>query len=318
MRITLCIPTLNPGLLAEQMAGAIQCQTLRPNEILVIDSESNDGSIEAYERIGAKIISIERKDFDHGGTRNIAFRESMADVYIFLTQDAIPVDTNALGNLVNSLTDHPSFGLVYGRQVPTRDAGAFARHARLYNYPAGDEVVIKKFEDVTRLGIKTAFCSNSFSAYRREAMDKIGFFAANTLFAEDSIAAAKLLQCGWQIGYVPQAMVVHSHDYSLKQDFCRYFDVGAFHSMNKWYMDFLGKAEAEGRRFVHSEYNYLVQAGIRFSAMRVVLRNAVRLFGYRLGAAQGRLPLVLKQRISTNKSFWLRLSESATCKGEKL
>lgn len=305
-KTTLCIPTLNPGRLAQQLVDALKAQTLQPDEILVIDSASTDGSITAYNDAGARIMSILRKDFDHGGTRNLAFKSSAADIYIFMTQDAIPVDTRALERIVEALSVNEHCGLVYGRQAPSQDAGVFAKHARLYNYPAGENTLLKSAADVPRLGIKTAFCSDSFAAYRRSAMEQIGFFSDNTLFAEDSIAAAMLLQRGWQIGYVANAVVTHSHDYSLKQDFCRYFDVGAFHSLNKWYMDFLGKAEGEGMRFVRSEYNYLKNQGVSFAMFRVILRNAIRWFGYKIGRMHALLPTKFKCWVSTNKAFWVR------------
>jgi rhamnosyltransferase len=132
------------------------------------------------------------------------------------------------------------------------------------------------------------------------------------LFAEDSLAAARLLQQGWQIAYVPQAKVTHSHDYSLWQDFRRYFDVGAFHSMNQWYMDFLGKAEGEGKKFVRSEYQYLKQAGETFSLPKVVLRNGIRWLGYQVGRNYRYCPLRVKLKVSTNKAFWLRMKNSPT------
>jgi len=270
----------------------------------VLDSASTDGSVDLFKEISAKIILVNRADFDHGGTRNLAFQKSTADVCVFLTQDAIPTNSYAIENLVRALSENPSCALVYGRQAPAVGAGVFARHARLFNYPEGDGVVLKSQEDVPRLGIKAAFCSNSFAAYRRSAMEQIGFFSVNTLFAEDSIAAAKFLQLGWLIGYVPQAVVTHSHDYSLRQDFCRYFDVGAFHSMNQWYMDFLGKAEGEGKRFVRSEYSYLKQQGITLPLLRVIFRNGVRWLGYKVGRLHKFLPLALKLSLSPNKAFW--------------
>jgi len=306
LNVTICIPTLNPGIFAMQMVNALKRQTLQPNEILVIDSASSDGSILLFKEIGAKIISIQRADFDHGGTRNFAFENSVADIYVFLTQDAIPSDIHAIEILVRILSENSKCALVYGRQEPSSGAGVFARHARLFNYPAGDGIVLKSQEDITRLGIKAAFCSNSFAAYRHSAIEEIGYFSVNTLFAEDSIAAAKLLKSGWSIGYVPQAVVTHSHDYTLMQDFCRYFDVGAFHSMNRWYIDFLGKAEGEGKRFVRSEYAYLKQEGVTFALVRLIFRNGVRWFGYKLGRLHYHLPLVLCRRFSTNKAFWKR------------
>lgn len=307
-RLCLCIPTLNPGVLASRMVDALKLQTLLPEEILLIDSASSDGSINLFEEIGAKIIPINRANFDHGGTRNLAFQKSTADIYVFLTQDAIPTDIHAIENLVRALSENANCALVYGRQAPSTQAHVFARHARLFNYPAGDGVVLKSQEDVPRLGIKAAFCSNSFAAYRHSAIKEIGYFTVNTLFAEDSIAAAKLLQRGWSIGYVPQAVVIHSHDYSLTQDFCRYFDVGAFHSMNRWYMDFLGKAEGEGKRFVRSEYRYLKQEGVTLPLLRVIFRNGVRWLGYKVGRLQNHLPLAMKRCLSTNKAFWGRVN----------
>lgn len=305
-KIVLCVPTLNPGELAEKMVQALKVQTLKPSEILIIDSASDDGSIDEYKRIGARIIPVLRKDFDHGGTRNIAFRTIKADIYIFLTQDAIPTDMYALEKLVSALSNNPTLALVYGRQVAAVDSGTFAKHARFFNYPEGRDVVVKRAEDIPRLGFKTAFCSNSFSAYRRSAMEKIDFFPLNTLFAEDSISAAKLLQLGWNIGYVPDAVVLHSHDYTLKQDFCRYFDVGAFHSMNPWYLKFLGAAEGEGIKFVRSEYSWLKKERISFPLIKVVLRNAIRFVGYKVGRFQDKIPNFMKRKMTTNRAFWNR------------
>ncbi|MDD4964184.1 MAG: glycosyltransferase family 2 protein [Gallionella sp.] len=309
MRVALCIPTLNAGNFALQMVTALKKQRLQPDEVIILDSESSDGTVEVYRALTDKVVRVNRKDFDHGGTRNLAFKMSSADIIIFMTQDAIPVDVTAIQNLVQGLVDNPRCGLVYGRQMADAKAGYFARHARTYNYPSGEDVILRSIDDVPRLGIKAAFCSDSFAAYRRKAMEGINYFDENTLFAEDSIAAAKLLKNQWQVAYVPQARVVHSHDYSLKQDFCRYFDVGAFHSMNQWYMDFLGKAEGEGMKFVRSEYAYLKRESVSIPFLRVLIRNFTRWLGYRVGRSYTYVPLSIKLKMSTNKSFWLRSDE---------
>lgn len=316
MKVTLCIPVLNAGKLAKVMVEALKRQSFRVDKILIVDSASSDDCIHTYTEITSNIISIRRDEFDHGGTRNLAFQTSDSDFYVFLTQDAIPDDVDAIKNLIEGLIKHPECGLVYGRQKPDETAGIFARHARLYNYPDGSQIAIKGREDIPVLGIKTAFCSNSFSAYRSSAMEQIGYFPLNTLFAEDSIAAAKLIQQGWKIAYAPHACVVHSHDYTLSQEFKRYFDVGAFHSMNNWYMDMLGKAEGEGKKFVRSEYEYAKSRGVSFPMSRVVIRNAVRWMGYKTGKMQAFLPNGFKRYISTNKAYWTKRMLSAGNQGE--
>jgi len=51
-------------------------------------------------------------------------------------------------------------------------------------------------------GIKTAFLSNSFSAYRKKALQEIGWFKDNLILGEDTYAGAKLLLKGYKIAYV--------------------------------------------------------------------------------------------------------------------
>jgi rhamnosyltransferase len=305
-KVLVCIPTLNPGIFAKKMATALSAQSMQPDNFLIIDSESTDGSINVFNDISATIITINRVDFDHGRTRNIAFNFP-ADIYIFLTQDSIPEDSYAIERIVDSLRSNEQCGMAYGRQAPSKDATSFAKHARLFNYPEGDQVVIKSKNDISRIGIKTAFCSNSFSAYRYSAMKQINFFPQNTLFAEDSIAAATLLSKDWSIAYVPYAITVHSHNYTYIQEFSRYFDVGAFHGLNPWFISMLGNAGHEGKRFVKAEYLFLKSEGVIFPLIRVIIRNGIRWLGYKFGQKYKFFPKKILKYISMNKSFWDRI-----------
>lgn len=287
------------------MTTALSAQSMQPDKYLIIDSESTDGSIKVFNDIFATIVTVSRGDFDHGQTRNIAFTYS-AEFYIFLTQDCIPKDCFAIERILGSLRDNEQCGMAYGRQVPSNSANSFARHARLFNYPAGNQVVTKSKHDIQRLGIKTAFCSNSFSAYRYSAMRQINFFPDNTLFAEDSIAAATLLSKGWSIAYVPYALTEHSHNYTYIQEFSRYFDVGAFHRLNPWFISLLGNAVGEGKRFVKSEYFFLKSEGVNFPLPRVIIRNGIRWLGYKFGQKYKLFPKRVLKFFSMNKSFWDR------------
>ena len=301
---TLCIPTLNPGMFAKKMVDSIQSQSIIPSSILIIDSSSDDGSLIEFEVLEPRIIKINKSDFDHGGTRNVAFKESLSDILIFLTQDAILAHPNSLERIFNSMTSNPKCALIYGRQLPSADANPFAAHARLFNYPEGNNLQIKSSQDIPRLGIKTSFCSNSFAAYRRSAMEEIGFFPAKTLFAEDALAAAELLKKGFSLGYEPRACVYHSHNYSLREEFRRYFDVGSFHAMNLWFLEYFGRAEGEGGRFVRSEFNHVINSNLAFPRTQVLIRNGIRFLSYKIGRIHNKFPLFLNQFFSMNKSFW--------------
>lgn len=279
-------------------------QTLQPNHILIVDSGSTDGSIGQFQKINAEVLQIPKVEFDHGGTRNIAFKRFHSDFYLFLTQDAIPKDQFSFENLLKPLLENRECGASYGRQVPSEDANVFAEHARLFNYPPGDKPVFKSLRSIDQYGIKTVFCSNSFAAYRRSAMDEIGYFPDCTLFAEDSLAVAKMINLGWEVAYVPTAEVIHSHNYSTSQEFSRYFDVGAFHSFNSWLLERYKGASGEGLKFVMSEYQYLKRAQIKYAFPVVIFKNFLRYSAYQVGRVQRFIPWIVKIKISTNKSYW--------------
>ncbi|BBM05676.1 hypothetical protein HAALTHF_27910n [Vreelandella aquamarina] len=85
--------------------------------------------------------------------------------------------------------------------------------------------------------------SNSFAAYRREALLAAGGFPEGTILSEDMMAGARLLQQGWKLAYCADACVQHSHNYTLAAEFKRYFDIGVFHHREQWLLAWLGKAE---------------------------------------------------------------------------
>jgi len=224
-----------------------------------------------------------------------------ADVYVFLTQDAIPVNQYAVEELLKAFEDE-KVGAAYGRQVAALDATPTAAHARLYNYPDCSRMVSKS--DIPTLGIKAAFCSNSFAAYRRSAIEEVGFFPSKLIFGEDTYAAAKMILAGWKVAYVADAQVTHSHNYSLKQEMSRYFDLGVSHVEEAWLTQAFGRAEGEGLRFVRSESNFLKTSNQSNTVLKVLFRNGFKYVGYALGKRHAMIPRKLKLWLTMNKSYW--------------
>ena len=64
-------------------------------------------------------IIIDKKDFNHANTRNIALNYK-ADFYMFMTQDAIPYDEYLVKNLLSSFQN--DIVVSYARQIPKKDA----------------------------------------------------------------------------------------------------------------------------------------------------------------------------------------------------
>lgn len=280
MKTALIIPTFNAAHEWQPLSEGIMRQSLRPDWIVVIDSSSSDRTAEHAERAGFTVIRIDRSEFGHGRTRQVAADHLPgADILLYLTQDAIPMGTESFGRIVAVFED-PTIGAAYGRQVARRQAKAIEAHARLFNYPP--ESTIRSLRSRQNLGFKSIFFSNSFGAYRREALMSVGGFSSKVNFGEDTLAVAQLHCAGWRSAYVADALVEHSHAYSLTAEFRRYFDIGVLHRDEHWLLDEFGTASGEGLRFLQSELGYL----LRRAPMEIPLalaHTAVKLLGYRAG-----------------------------------
>ena len=300
MQLGICVPTLNAGDGFIESLRQLTVGTIVPR-VLVVDSSSDDNTADLARGAGFEVVSIARSEFNHGRTRQFA-AELLADCEIvaFLTQDALIDSADSLDNLMNAFGDG-EVGAAYGRQLPHVDAGVFGAHARLFNYPEQSEV--RAIADIPLRGIKVAFLSNSFAAYRRDALMTVGGFPANVILSEDMVVGARMLLAGWKIAYCANATVRHSHDYTISQEFKRYFDIGVFHARESWILKTFGRPEGEGGRFVLSELRYLAKRA-PWLVPESLIRTALKYLGYRLGRAEARLPLGIKRNLSMHRQYW--------------
>ena len=301
-QLGLIIPTLNAGWLWTSWLEALAMQTRKPDCLLLVDSSSSDDTVKLAAAQGFDIHVIAKSAFNHGGTRQFAVNlMPNVDIVVFLTQDALFSNPDAIENLVAAFEDE-QVGLAYGRQLPHWDAGPIAAHARLFNYPAISQ--LRSLDDKACYGIKTVFISNSFAAYRRSALMEAGGFPVDTIMNEDTFVAGKLLLSGWKIAYCADAQVYHSHDYGFSDEFKRYFDIGVFHTHTPWLQQSFGGASGEGLRYVQSEACYLFRHA-PWLIPSALLRTGLKWLGYQLGRMyQNGLPLSICRLLSLHKGYW--------------
>jgi rhamnosyltransferase len=301
LSVALIIPTLNAGPFAASLVDAVRSQTRQPDAFLVIDSGSTDGTPEVFRAAGAAVRTIQKSSFDHGGTRQEGIDALLdAQIIIFLTQDAIPATRETFERLV-ACFDDPDIAAAYGRQLPRNGAGPVEAHARMFNYPL--ESRVRVLADRDTLGIKTAFISNSFSAWRRSDLAAVGGFPRTIIMGEDTYAAARLLLAGKKIAYCADATVLHSHDYSAIEEFKRYFDTGVLHAQESWIRDNFGGAGNEGVRFVKSELKFLLGSN-PFLIPSAILRSLLKLLGFNCGLHEKALPIAIKRRLTMFPHYW--------------
>ncbi|OOF42978.1 rhamnosyltransferase [Rodentibacter rarus] len=302
LSFVLCVPTHNAGNQWQDWIVAYQRQTIKAEEVIVVDSSSSDQTVKWAEEAGFSVHRIPQAVFNHGGTRNqaVKFAENIADIIVFMTQDAILASPDSLANLLAPFSD-PNVAAVCGRQLPHKGATPLATHARYFNYPTQSK--IKSKEDIPTLGIKTAFMSNSFAAYRCSVFEKMGGFPDNTILAEDMFLAAKMVLAGYRIAYCAEATVFHSHNYTLYQELQRYFDTGVFQQEQAWIQQRFGKVSSEGKKFILSEFKFLIQNAPHLLP-KAALSNLVKWVGFKLGYHYQKLPYRWCKVLSMHKGYW--------------
>lgn len=304
MNCGLIIPTLNAGKIFQTLLEQIDAQDL-PLKKLIVDSESTDETLSLAKNFGFEVLPVQRKNFNHGATRQFALEYLLEkfsiDAIIYLTQDVLLYDEKTLSTLVKIFDENATVGLTYGRQLPHKGATLEAKILRQFNYPA--ESQLRSFDDRKIFGIKTALNSNSFAAYKVDALKKVGGFPANVILSEDMYVAAKMLLDGWKIFYNADAQVYHSHNYTAAQEFHRYFDIGVFHSRESWIRETFGSAEGAGKKFVLMKLKTLWQES-PLDCLRAVCRDAAKFFGYRLGRLENCLPKCFCKLLSMHKNYF--------------
>lgn len=304
-KISLIIPTLNAEKYIDKLMGIICSQTVVPDEIIVIDSESDDATVELcrkYELV--KVIEIKRKDFDHGGTRNRAILASSGDIILMLSQDVTPIHNDYIEKLVQPLLDNERCVACSGRQIAYANASLREKYTREFNYKASSFKWNKA--DIARMGIKAYFLSDCCAAYMKSAVVEVGMYKDPSLANEDMILVSKLLAAGYSIAYTADAEVYHSHDYTLEKQYKRNFDIGAGMEIDREYFNDV-QAEAEGMKLAKYVLSSLLRRGHVFAAMRFCIDCAVRLKAHRDGMKWKNLSKEKLASCTTNLNYWKKI-----------
>ncbi|UDQ96950.1 glycosyltransferase family 2 protein [Lentisphaerota bacterium WC36G] len=276
--VNIVIPTYNAGVQWKLVLEGLAKQSYPIEKKILIDTSSGDNTIALAEEYGFEITKISKQEFNHGLTRNLGLNltTKQCDLVLFMTQDAILNDHDAIKKIVKAIDSNNNIAMAYGRQIPRENATKIEKFVRSYNYPANSK--LKTFSDSETLGIKTAFCSNSFALYCKDKFLEMGGFRG-TNFGEDMLLAADFLMKGWGVYYCAEAEVVHSHNNSLSEEFKRNLHIGKMHKENSWLINKFGKPQSEGKKLLAKAFNELSW----WEFYKFLIYCTVRYCGYKLG-----------------------------------
>jgi glycosyltransferase involved in cell wall biosynthesis len=229
--VTVAIPTLDAGAEFEATLAAVAAQRVDAEvELLVCDSGSADGTVGRARARGADVIEIPRASFSHGGTRNLLMSQARGEHVAFLTQDAVPEAEDWLARLLAAFALAPEVALAFGPYRPRPQASiSVARELTTWFDSFSDGGPrIDALEPARRDAPPRAFLghlgffTDANGCVARAAWEEVPF--RHIAYAEDHLLAQDMLRAGFAKVYVPEAAVIHSHEYSAWQWMRRSFD----------------------------------------------------------------------------------------------
>lgn len=299
--VDIIIPTYRPDETVVYLIKKLLKQTYPIHEIHIIDTETGIFPKELKNLSDKiRISKIKPEQFDHGGTRHEGAMQSHTDIIVYMTQDAMPVNEYLIEELVKAF-DNEKIAAAYARQLPNSKCNVIERYTRAFNYP--EQSKIKSMEDLETLGIKTYFCSDVCAAYRKSVYESLGGFEEKTIFNEDMIMAAKIIQSGGLVKYVAEAKVIHSHNYNCKQQFQRNFDLAVSQVEHPEVFQNI-KSESEGMRLVKNTMIYLIKIKKPWLIIKLISQSGFKYMGYCLGRKYSQLPMWLIKKCTMNQRYW--------------
>jgi rhamnosyltransferase len=226
--VSIVVPTLNGADTIPALLAAIDSQrTSFEFDVLAVDSGSTDGTVGLLKDSGrVRVVQIASGSFNHGATRNLAIAATGGAIIALVVQDALPASMDWLERLVDPLRSDPGLAGTYARQIPQPGASAITRRyleGWMASGTAPRETALSGVSELESLApldryLRCVF-DNVSSAIRRDVWERHPFPV--TPIAEDVEWARTALLAGYRLRYVPESVVTHSHERSVRYELWR-------------------------------------------------------------------------------------------------
>jgi rhamnosyltransferase len=263
-------------LIAQTLAGLARQRW--PFELLVFDDGSTDGTRQEAEKYTDRVYPVPGGAYVPGRVLNGGMERTEGEFVVFLNSDCTPQHDSWLEKLLAGFGDE-RVAAVFGRQIPRPDCHPL--YARDLEVAFGDGSQQARFRHCF---------SMAASAIRRSAWERLRF-DERLRYSEDIDWTWRARQRGYAIRYAPEAVAMHSHNYSLRQLYWRQFGEGRAEAA---IFDWPPRARSLLRysllpygRLVLDDWKYCLTIKAPGIALRAPLWRLVRVLGRRAGFRAG-------------------------------
>jgi glycosyltransferase involved in cell wall biosynthesis len=198
-RVSAVIRACNEGEHIGRLLEGFEHQTVKLDEVILVDSGSTDHTVEIAEAAGCNIVHIAKSEFSFGRALNMGCAAARGDILLFASAHVYPVYNTYVEQIVSSFDRH-GVAIAYGRQVGD-ERTKFSE----------SRVMLKWFPNQNIWDQDHPFSNNANAAVLRSVWEESPYDETLTGL-EDLDFAKKALAKGYKIGYVADAPVIHVHD----------------------------------------------------------------------------------------------------------
>lgn len=211
MIVSIIIRTLNEERYLYELLNEINKQEKNNFDIetVIIDSGSDDNTIEIANSFNSKITYIKKNEFTFGRSLNLGSEFSSGDILVYISGHCIPASPKWLTNLIKPIIDNTAH-YTYGSQIG-RDTTKYSERMLFEKY----------YPKKSKIPQDDFFCNNANSAIKRKTWAKYKFNEEITGLEDMELGKRHFLD-GGKIAYIANAPVFHIHDETWQQTKKRY------------------------------------------------------------------------------------------------
>jgi glycosyltransferase involved in cell wall biosynthesis len=201
MELSIIIRTYNEEKYLPELLSSLRLQDIGDYEmeIILVDSGSTDETVQIAKSFGCRIEYIKKDEFSFGKSLNIGCSIATGKILVFISGHCIPVNNSWLLNLVRPIISN-QVSLTYGKQIGINSSKFSEKQIFAKYYPETSSIPQNNF-----------FCNNANAALDQRIWEKY-LFNEELTGLEDMHLGKRILNDGFQLGYVSTAEIFHIHN----------------------------------------------------------------------------------------------------------
>lgn len=228
----------NKKILQDCLESIYHTQINYSYEIIVVDNNSEDGSVEVVKNKFHQVILIENdKNIGFAKANNRAIKIAKTDYILLLNNDTIINQKDCFGNMVQFMQENPGVGilgckLLYPDGTLQSLGGKYTSLWEIFKNQILFFQTWKRFWKNKKKDniLKRVDCvSGACLLTRREVFEKVGMLKEDYfMYGEDIEFCYRVHQTGWEIGVLTDESIIHLHGKSTEKNLTETL----YHSIN--------------------------------------------------------------------------------------